>query len=113
MAYRVLPALNPLVRRGIGLCVLARLLVAVAMAMAVGGAMASSAGGVGPTALHLRPVTALAFAALCGALIVLDAARRREIVLFANLGIGVGTIALCAALPAIALEALIALVAGL
>jgi hypothetical protein len=107
MAYRILPALKPLIRRGIALCVLARLVVAMAALVAIASSL-----GVGAAAFRLRPVTTLAFAALCGALIVLDAARRREIILFANLGVGVGTIALCAAVPAIALEALLALVAS-
>ena len=91
------PALRHLLRRGISLAVLVRIFAAAAAA------------GVprdrGPSPLHFPPTTSVVLAAICGLLMLVDLRRRGELVLLLNLGVGSWPIALCAAGPALAIEA--------
>ena len=93
------PALRYLLRRGISIAVLVRVF-----------ALAATAGvprDRGPSPLHFPPTTSVVLAAICGLLMLVDVRRRSELVLLANLGVGAWPIALSAAVPALAIEALL------
>lgn len=97
--YSSVPALRIVFRRGVAIATLARLAVMVVMMFA-------------PRAqLRLAPVSSLAFIGICGGLMLLDAARRHELVFFMNLGIRRWHFALCGAIPALLIETTLALVA--
>ena len=100
MVYRSLPARRILILRGLVLYVLLRCI--------VGVVIASQQAQFGATTLSMAPVTSAAFAALVGALVLLDTRRRHDDLLLANLGVGPVELALAAALPAICGEVLIA-----
>jgi hypothetical protein len=65
----------------------------------------------GPPSLFVSPSTAIALSCLVGALGVLDARRRNEHLLLADLGVSQWPIWMISALPALMVEALIALAA--
>lgn len=100
MAYSAVPVLRHLFHRGVLIVALARAMAAIAVAAAPRATGAST--------IHFAPLTSLAFATLCGVLQFVDVTRRRELVLFANLGIGPNWVALSAVIPALAIEAAIA-----
>jgi hypothetical protein len=101
MPYRVLPAIGPLLLRGTSLAILVRLAIGAALYLPPGTNVFT----------RLAVPTSFAYAAICGVLMLVDAARRRELVLFANLGVSTRMVALSAVIPALLIESLMSLTA--
>ena len=71
-----------------------------------------AAGILGPPSLTVAPHTAIAIACLVGALGVLDARRRHEHLLLANLGVSLWPVWIISLAPALIAEGVVALVAS-
>ena len=105
--YSARPVWRHLIPRGILIALLARAITVASAAMM----MTMARQGEVDASFRLNPAAAVAFAAMCGFLMLVDLGRRSELVFFANLGVDRWKVALCAALPALLLESLFALFA--
>lgn len=60
--------------------------------------------------LQFTPLTAIVFAGVCGALMLVEGVRQSDSLFFANLGLHRWQMILCGAGPALVLEAIIGIV---
>lgn len=73
--------------------------------------VSAAAGAFEPPTLTLGPLASLWLVAICSFLVVLDAVRRHERILLANLGVPLGAVALIGAIPALLAETMTSILA--